>query len=177
MCKFLSAIVTNKEEIICMPEYTDSHEDLIDAHELNDNGTAFVRVEFAPENDGELAEIDKYKFKLDELARPKWFSPEMEARVAANLRERVSRMILIGVKRKLLLGGCWILKNCEIVIIQSARILLIIDAEITTVGGNAKITNMWNNAKITDVRDNVKIASVRDNAKILKDTRKKEALR
>lgn len=49
MCNFLSAIVMKNGRIICDPEHTDSHSDLIAANELRDDDVfirGWVRVEF-----------------------------------------------------------------------------------------------------------------------------------
>ena len=72
MCKFLSAIVKSNCDIICRPEYTDSHEVLIKAYNLRTSEIAersYVRVEFVPQGDYDDAE----KYALTEFSWRNFF--------------------------------------------------------------------------------------------------------
>ena len=70
MCKFLSAIGLKNGDIICEPSI-ESHELLIEANKLNDEGSKlrnWVRIEYYPDsyNDKDLADISKYNLHIDD---------------------------------------------------------------------------------------------------------------
>lgn len=161
MCNFLSAIVLRSGEILCDPEHTDSHEDLVAAHNLRDNGHGgFVRIEFIPVNE-QFTDVSSYKLVLDEPDRPEWFDDALEERILESLRDRVRRMI-VDDERTMLLGGCWILgPNAIVKMVLSARIYCML--------GSAKIGNVGGSAKIGNVRDNAQIGEKGPNATVLKD--------
>ena len=80
MCKFLSAIVLKNGDIICDPEHTDSHSDLVAAFNLRDDDQyvdRFVKVEFTPpinaENLSDYSDVANYAFRVDERGEPDWF--------------------------------------------------------------------------------------------------------
>lgn len=52
-----------------------SHEDIIDLYNLKDDSMRdnFVRVEYTPESDSDLPNIEKYRLKVDEDSTPNWF--------------------------------------------------------------------------------------------------------
>ena len=68
MCKFLSAIGLKNGDIICEPSI-ESHELLVGANKLNDEGSKlrnWVRIEYYPDNDKDLADISKYNLHIDD---------------------------------------------------------------------------------------------------------------
>jgi len=130
MRKFLSAIVKQDGEIICRPDVTDSHEDLIDFAGLVDDGRdAFVRLEFLPKDD-DFADVAAYTLVVDQTNTPDWFDDAMKERVEQSLRDRVRRMI-VADDRKILLGGCWI-------VVDGAKVRRTINATLRIVGGEIK---------------------------------------
>ena len=130
MCNFLSAIVKRDSELICKPDVTDSHEDLIDFAGLVDDGRgSFVRLELLPTGN-DFGNVDEYTLKVDPADTPEWFTSEMRERVDSSLRERVRRMI-VADDRKILLGGCWIVTD-------GAKIERSINATLRIDGGNIK---------------------------------------
>ena len=185
MCNFLSALVTRTGQIFEACEYTDSHEDLVEYFNvLKDDGQSFVRVEFSPVDhaygDGDL---DKWKLKIDELDPPVWFDPEAQEKATAELRRRVERMF-IDTDRRLLLGGCWILRNATIVRrVIGARIVAMLDgtqvdvlrenSQVGELRDNSKVGELWGNSKVDVLRDNSQVGVLRDNSKVENDKREK----
>ena len=166
MCNFLSALVLKSGEVVCSPEHSDSHEDLIDAAELSDNGNGgFARVEYLPRD--RYDKLDKYEFVVDEITKPDWFTEEVKQRTIEILKARVSRMI-VSDKKKILLGGCYVLTDgADVGKIKNSRILAACDsAKIGEVYGSAKIDRVCDSAKIGEVCGSAKIGEVCGSAKI-----------
>ena len=141
MCNFLSAIVKQDGDIICRPESTDSHEDMIDFAGLVDDGRgAFVRVEFLPGDD--LCDVNGYALTVDQRDTPEWWTGDMAARIAESLRDRVRRMI-VTEERRILLGGCWIVGD-------GASVGRVVDSQLRVCGGTIKVVR---GGTINDVWD------------------------
>lgn len=187
MCNFLSAIVFQNGDIVCNPEYTDAHEDLILACKLRDDHLSrgrFARVEFSPLGGGrkDITDLSTWQLILDEPCRPEWFDKKQ---VLSKLKRIVNRMIVSG-HRRLLLGGCWILvgkarintaKNCRIIkMCDYANIVAVDDntnidimsghASIAMLLGNSRVHRMFDSAAIKSVLDTAKIGDMYDNAHI-----------
>jgi hypothetical protein len=134
MCNFLSAIVMRNWDLLCDPFLTDSHEDLLSAHNVRDGlcqHDAFVRVEFIPPKDSPIHNLSTWTLKVDQANTPDWFDSE---RATNLLKDRVQRMI-VADERELLLGGCWIL-------VGEAKIKRVQNARIFSVSGNSQINEM-----------------------------------
>jgi hypothetical protein len=110
VCNHKSAIVLKNGDLIHSP-YTDSHEDLIEAFGLTDNGKgAFVRVEYRPVEKSDLADIKKYSLRVDQDETPRWWSEAAAKRAEDRLKEIVQNEIVTD-ERKCLLGGPWIIAS------------------------------------------------------------------
>jgi hypothetical protein len=164
MCKFLSAIVMRNGDVLCDPEHTDSHEDLILAHGLRDSGALgsggrdWSRVEFVPPKDGDIADLDRWTLTLDEdHAKPSWWD-ESEPALRTRLCEMV-RAHIVDDKRPILLGGWWI-------VIRTAQIGKVVGAAIKAVRDSASLKDVRGSASISDVGDSASISDVRDSASI-----------
>jgi hypothetical protein len=114
MCKFLSAIVMKSGEVICHPDLTDSHEDLLAMHNIRDGycqDEQFVRVEFTPSSE-HLCDPAKWALCYDtseyQSCPPDWYNNEMVKATKAKLQKVVEAMV-INDDRAVVLGGCWIL--------------------------------------------------------------------
>lgn len=120
MCSFLSAIVLKNGDFVCRPEATDSHESLIESVGLRDDGRgAFVRVEFVPDFDADIFDLDTWTFRVDQCDTPRWFDATS---AETRCRDRVRRLFVLE-DRRVLLGGCWILGNsAQIRLVENARI-------------------------------------------------------
>lgn len=168
MCNFLSAIITRDGRVICDPENTDSHKELVAANDLGpDTGEHWIRVEFLPPSDSsDVADSSTYTLKIDETLTPGWFDTEAKTAAEAALRRRIDAMI-VRDDRKILLGGCYIITGGRIKAVKNGRIVAVYgSAEIGTVSGNAKISAVFGNAKIGSVFGSAEIGTVYDNAKI-----------
>ncbi len=176
MCQFLSAIVSKNGEVYCDP-FIDSHEELIQRFGLRDDQSQFinniVRVEFTPKDD-DYFDIENYTLRIDEDSEPDWWASVKDS-VHANLKDRIQRMIIDKADNKVLCGGVYFVRDSKILWTRYSRILVVKDATIHNVrgnatiqcvGGNATIHNVWDNATIHNVRGNATIQYVRDNATI-----------
>lgn len=182
MCNFLSALVLQNGDIVCQPEYTDSHEDLVVWAELRDQGRGeFVRVELSPPDIDSYFDVDKYVFKLDEEPRPDWFDEALEARTIESLKDRIHRMILDGAKKRLLLGGCWMIRNSEIGEIKAGRVLICTSATVDSIYGSARVDyisgsatvgSIYGSATVGSISDSATVDYISGSATILKDERK-----
>jgi hypothetical protein len=149
---FLSAIALPNGEILCDPEHTDSHEDLIAASGLADNGRgALVRVELVPGANG-AADADGYNFCCNSPAPPYWWTEYECGRVEENLRERVRRMI-VRDDRQMLLGGCCI-------ICSEARVGCIKSARVVSICGNAKVRSIRGTSRVDSICENSQIDGI-----------------
>jgi hypothetical protein len=95
VCKAFSCIVTED----CHAKWKfgmDGHEDIIEHFKLKDDGHNFARVEIAPAN-GSYLNPDEWVFKIDEKAKPGWWTPahEAEARGAKDAWQKRLDKILI----------------------------------------------------------------------------------
>lgn len=129
MCEFLSAVVLANGDIICRPDVTDSHEDLLLSAGVRDGlcqQDRFARVEFTPPDPPtQIADPATWTLRVDEQATPDWLD---EDRVRADLSARVACMI-VDDARPLLLGGCWILVGeAHVDRAVNARILMLRDS-------------------------------------------------
>ena len=188
MCEFLSAVVHKSRGVLCLPEYTDHHSDLLAHYGIKDDravGTQnFVRVEFTPKDGASYADPDAYAIRLDETSRPDWYDKAREFDAAEDLRDIIRGMI-VEDDRDILMGGCWIINGGKIGRAVHARIFTMLgkskvgqvsgstrishvrgNASISDVGGNASISDVGGNASISDVWDNASISGVRGNASI-----------
>ena len=81
MCYFFSAVVLKSGEIV-YDINTNSHEDLIESRNLEDNTIdprelTFARVEILPPQGDFFSEPDKWNLKIDENITPVWFDDEI----------------------------------------------------------------------------------------------------
>ena len=159
MCNFLSALWTRDGRLLTAPEYTDSHTDLVAHLGLADNrwpDPRFARVEFTPPADAaQIADLDKWTFRLDEEATPSWFDAESEAQCLDALRDSVSRMF-VRDERPILMGGYWIL-------LDGARVKRAIKCYIRGMFGQAEITEAVS-THVIEMRDNSHIDTMRDSS-------------
>ena len=125
MCKFYSAIVMKNGDLL-HNENLMSHEDIIALFNINDsqvNCNKFVRVEFTPEDQNDLPNIEKYVLRVDESETPKWFEKYREY-VTSRLKDIVSKRIITS-DQKLLTGGLYVVKDCIIDRVIEAKIVFL----------------------------------------------------
>ena len=170
MCKFFSAIIMRDGTMICDPEHTDSHEDLIDANNLHDGGTAlyqerFARIEFTPPEDhAKIEDLTAWKFRVDEDAKPSWLD-EKDAR--ERCEARVSRMFFRG-EAKILLGGCWILVgNSKVVKICGSKIKIMYGtSSVGTMCGTSSVGTMWGTSSVGEMRETSSVGTMRETSSV-----------
>ena len=154
MCNFKSALFLKNGDMV-ESEHTDSHESLILSAELRDNSEFFqyfVRVELNPPEDlNNISDIKKWRFKVDQLDTPDWWS-KIKNNCEEKLRTKVSKMILVNEKKNILLGGTWILIDSCIKEIYNSRIIA-----------------MFDSSQIGTMRDSSKVNTMRDSSKVLKN--------
>ena len=163
MCTFLSAIVPRWGEIICDPEHTDHHTDLIEAFGLREgvNAGNFVRVEFIPGGFGtEMLDLSTWNLRLDEDEdeAPSWWDAERLESVRASLTAKVERVIVTESK-PILLGGFYILgAGADIAKVQGSRIVLMTE--------NAQVGVMAENSRVREIRGNAQVGVMWDNSQV-----------
>ena len=152
MCYFLSALILPSSEIVCDPEHTDSHEDLIDSRGLSDSGRGeFVRVAFVPPNHESFSDPATYTLRVDNDVRPEWFTEALERHVTVMLRDRISRMIVLN-ERKILLGGCWIAgKTARIAKLQGGKIVILAGGMVNEVWAGGRVNEVWDGGRVNKV--------------------------
>jgi hypothetical protein len=168
MCRFLAAIVLKNGDIICQPEYTNSHADLIRAVKLRDDkiNPDFARVEYTPPEDlSKIEDLNSWSIKLDEKIKPSWFDSNVEHNVILKLSARVKSMF-IKDERELLLGGCYILLgNSRVKKAKNVSIKFMLDnSQIERLLDNSHIDSLWGNSRIKILQGNSQILNLYDNS-------------
>ena len=159
MCKFLSAIVLENGDIICDPEHTDSHEDLMVAANIRDGHTQlgrFARVEFLPpEDETQIANPDAWRLVLDEQNAPEWWDVDV---VRGKLERLVARQI-VNDKRPLLLGGWWIL-------VSGADVGAAKHVRIVAMRGSSQVGAMWGSSRVDEMYDSSQVNAMQDSSRV-----------
>ena len=160
MCKFFSAIVTKNEEVY-YDKFNHSHEDLIDLFDLKEGkqGQNFVRIEYCPEFEKDLADLSKYQLNINEPETPTWFTETVKEHVINKLNAVLSKMILIDVKKKILSSDCYILAG-------NTKIEKVINCIIYSMSDNSSVTNMSGNSSVKQMNDNSTINHMNNNSSV-----------
>ena len=168
MCKFLSAIVMRSGDILCDPINTDSHEDLLQAHNIRDTDIQsgrFARVEFTPPEDlTTIMDLSTWTLRVDEDSTPDWFDA---VRVREDLSSRIQRM-LITDHREFLLGGCWILAGeGKVDTVKNTRIVSMHDtSQVRGMYGNSQVVSMYDTSQVGSMDDNSQVVSMYDTSQV-----------
>ena len=187
MCNFLSAIVFKNGDIICRPDVTDSHEDLIDFANIRDNQVhqdGFIRVEFLPPEHGtkDIFDTKNWILKVDQASTQEWFSFES---TTSKLAARVERMFVLE-DRPILLGGCWLLgKKAIVKKVQNARIFGMYgsskvggmynsstvdvmhgSSRVCGLYGSSRVDGMYNSSKVDEMFNSSQIGGMYDSSKV-----------
>ena len=158
MCRFMSAIVMGNGDILCDPEHTDSHEDLLLANGIRDGyaqAGGFARIEFVPGDDHDIASLPDWTLVMYVDNVPNWFD---HAAVRAKM-EAIVRRMLVDTARTIILGGCWIL-------LDGAKVDRMIGGRVVAMRGSASIRSVRGSASISDVRGGASISDVGGGASI-----------
>ncbi|MFA7218523.1 MAG: hypothetical protein WC057_08010 [Dehalococcoidales bacterium] len=157
MCNTFSFLVFSNEDLFFVPS-VDSHENQIALKGINENGFAvqFARCEYVP-TCGKFADLDSYKFRLDEDRTPDWWTEEIQERTISRIRSRIRGMI-VSKDQQVLGPGVWILSGNPTI----GKLLdgcIIITAESATIqyAGSATIRNAGSatiqNARLAAIQD------------------------
>ena len=84
MCNFLSAIYLRSGSLICQPQFTDSHSELIEANGINERETDapvqhFVKLELTPPQQFTI-DMSEWTECVDQHEVPEWFRQGCEIR-------------------------------------------------------------------------------------------------
>jgi len=150
MCEFVSAIVKPNGDLVCRPEASDSHTDLLAHAGIVDRtcDTACC-VEFFPDDKTDIFEPAKYVLRVDQGRRPSWYSEEMEARTRESLRDRVRRMV-ITEDREIILGGCWLVAP-GVTIERAVGCRIPVCAGKLLSVSNTGIGKMWDSSQVQEM--------------------------
>ena len=81
MCNFKSGIIL-KNRVVLAPEGNESHSDLLESLNIEDDYTnaskVFVRAELTPQNGNKAASIEKWIYKVDQDVVPDWYEKDPE---------------------------------------------------------------------------------------------------
>lgn len=92
MCQFKSGIIT-KNGATLAPMYNDSHYSLLETIGIADNQMnamkVFVRAELVPPNNDKTADINKWKYRVDQDIVPDWYEEDSK-RYEDEMREAVA---------------------------------------------------------------------------------------
>ena len=165
MCDFFSAIVIPNEARkggveIFHNQYTDSHEELVSFFKLKDKGK-LARIEFKPDSGVDLADLKKYKFRIDEARTPEWLDEEKQDFVKAYCAETVGRMIVSG-DVEILLGGVYIIaKGANIGFAKQSRIIAVLSGgTVQRVGSGGTVQIVWSGGIVQSVESGGIVQSV-----------------
>lgn len=103
MCKFKSGIIL-KNKVVLAPEGNESHSDLLESLNIEDNhmnaSKVFVRAELTPPDGNKVTPVDEWKYKVDQNITPDWYEIdpkryEMEMRnsVSEYMKDRLKNVI------------------------------------------------------------------------------------
>ena len=170
MCNFVSAIVLKNGDIICDPEHTDSHEDLIRVAGLRDDrvsmaAEAFCRVEFTPPDDfSGIADLSKWTLRVDECSAPSWYDSEL---VREKMERRVQAMIIDG-ERDILLGGCHILVcGANVRCVKNARIAVMLDSSrVDVMLDSSRVGEMLDSSRVDVMLDSSRVGVMRESSRV-----------
>lgn len=169
MCRFLSAIVKKNGEVICLPEASDSHEDLIAYAKLRDESKHirfFVRVEFYPPDGVPLYEAKKYELHVDEPDPPDWFDESIKDKVERKLYRRVKKMLVSG-EEPILLGGCYILHG-------EAKVGIVKNSLIKAMYNSSRVGEMYNSSQVGGMHNSSQVGGMYGSSQIINDKRRKK---
>jgi hypothetical protein len=174
MCKFYSAIVMRNGDIL-HNENLMSHEDIIRLYNINDsqiNCNKFVRVEYTPDESSDFPDISKYKLNVDESFIPDWFEKHREYTIE-RLKSFVEKRI-VTTDRKILTGGLYVVKDCQIGKLISAQIIYLQgqvnemreNSQVNEMRGNSRVNRMWENSRVNRMWGNSQVNEMRENSQV-----------
>jgi hypothetical protein len=151
MCRFLSAVYLKTGELICSPEFTDSHEELLMSYGIEERQTSapvqhFVRLELIPPStleDSVLLDFSQWKEKVDEDESPEWF----DAAARHDAFESMRDVLRIATNRtgRLLFGGLAFIRGQQVAL-RGVRAFALSGSKVTARSGSEVIA--WSGSKV-----------------------------
>ena len=162
MCQFLSAVVTAKCDVFTS-DVSDSHEDIIEANNLDES--KIVRVEYTSDT---LADITTYKLKIDQDEIPDWWNDGIRDKAERRLCNMARRMILTTGEYNMLLGGKWVLGgDVKVKTIKSALIIEMRgSSRVGTMLGSSRVGVMWESSQVGDMRGSSQVGDMRGSSRV-----------
>jgi hypothetical protein len=179
MCQFLSAIAFADGDVYTN-DATDSHERLIAALDLDDSGdiekNKWCRLEYTTEDSKDLVDITKYRLMIDQ-EQPAWITDELKDKWERKLRQRVKGMILTTGKKKILLGGKWILGgdvkidcavNTNIRVMQESSQVRVMreGSQVGVMWGSSQVGVMWEGSQVRVMRESSQVRVMRESSQV-----------
>ena len=117
MCKFYSCIITKPGKVLGDGQ-TDSHEDIIKEHKLDDSKPlelrTWIRVEIMPHAyDKTIKDVSKWVIKVDEDNTPDWYNKKHEDLLRDQVKSLFNKILFVGKKGLVFKSGRQILIDCE----------------------------------------------------------------
>lgn len=111
MCNFKSGIIL-KNKVVLAPEGNESHSDLLESLEIEDNhmnaSKTFVRAELIPKNNDKMTDVKEWRYKVDQDIVPDWYEKDPE-RYEKEFRDAVEKYMEDWRKKfKYICGYYWI---------------------------------------------------------------------
>jgi hypothetical protein len=144
-----------------------SHEDIKELFNLNDNGMhtdRFVKVEFCPDDNSDLANIERYRLNVDENSTPEWFEQHRQF-VTEKLTDIVRRRIISG-EVKILVGGLYVVKDAQIGRVQQAKVVYMQNSSVNVMRENSSVNEMWGNSSVNVMRENSSVNEMWENSSV-----------
>jgi len=162
MCKFYSAVISKNGELY-HNQFTTSHEDIVSAYNLRDNGM-ICRVEFYPDDDKDIFSPSKYKLHLDDK-KPLWWTEEISEKTERSLLTVIKRMI-ITEDQDLVLGKCVLLNGCKVSNIKNSIVYYMENSHVNVMLGNSQVNEMWGNSQVNEMWGNSQVNVMLENSHV-----------
>ena len=159
MCRFKSGIIL-KNKVVVAPGNNDSHSDLLESLEIEDNyigaTKTFVRAELVPVNDewwvSPEEEPDKWTFVVDQDITPDWFDrSEHEKTFRDAVCDWWKAHVLVNQKIEELNSGFYRLKRCEVKKICNDVMVLLNDSKVGEMYGSSQVGEMWGSSQVGEM--------------------------
>jgi len=170
MCNFLSAIFTRDGRLICQPQYTDSHSDLMAAYGIKARQTdapvqQFVRLELIPPEPFVL-DMAKWQETVDEHEVPAWFDDAKRFDAFEQMREIIANAVVTDT-RDMLLGGFYILADKALIKeMRGSRVVIVGIEEVEVTEGNAQVKVIQGYSQVEAMMGNAQVATMLENSQV-----------
>ena len=183
MCRFKSGIILKNKAVVA-PGENDSHTDLLESLDIDDNyinaTKTFVRAELVPEDNewwvSPEEHPEKWEFVVDQDITPDWFNKEESEKV---FREAVCAWwkdhVLVDQKIDELNSGFYRLKRCEVkrlcndvrVLLDSSQVGEMWDSsQVGKMRDSSHVGEMWDSSQVGEMRENSHVGKMRDSSQV-----------